>query len=143
VERGKELKGRLAISTDMCFPFLFSNAAGDGRSEGSMGCSAGYDTLCIGADGMAYPCHLLHDIPLGNVLDTGLKSIWNGSAALNDMRLVRKEDMSGACQECRFAPGACRGGCRAAAYLEYGDLREKDPTCFVSLIDGKRSIINR
>lgn len=138
VERGKELEGKLAISTDMCFPFLFSNSGTEGRSNGSMGCSAGYDTLCIGADGMAYPCHLLHDIPLGNIMNMGLKAIWNGASALKSMRLVRKEDMHGACRECRFAPGACHGGCRAAAFLEYGDLREKDPTCFISLMDGGR-----
>lgn len=135
VERGSELKDRLTISTDMCFPFLFSNAMVPGLSEGSMGCSAGYDTLCIGADGMAYPCHLLHDFPLGNVMEMDLRALWKDSPVLKDLRHTRKEDMSGQCRECRYAPGICHGGCRAAAYLEHGDLWEKDPTCFISSLD--------
>jgi radical SAM protein with 4Fe4S-binding SPASM domain len=143
VERGRELKERLSISTDMCFPFFFSNAPLQWPSSGLMGCSAGYDTLCIGANGTAYPCHLLRDFPLGNVVDRGLKKIWGESSILNRLSLLRKEDMTGACRECQYAPGTCRGGCRAAAFLESGDVLEKDPTCFVELIKGEHMPENR
>jgi radical SAM protein with 4Fe4S-binding SPASM domain len=147
VEKGKELKGRLAISTDMCFPFLFSSPPAENVPEGSMGCAAGQDTLCIGADGTAYPCHLLRDFPLGNVMESGLSPIWESSGTLQQLRTLSKKDMTGSCSTCRFAPGLCHGGCRAAAYLEYGDLRAVDPTCFRTLADGsptyKEGMISR
>lgn len=135
VEKGKELRGRLEISGDMCFPFLFSSPRKGMSTSGSMGCSAGYDTLCIGADGIAYPCHFLHDFPLGDLTETSLMSLWKNSPALRDMRNVRKQDMAEPCHSCQFAPGACRGGCRAAAYLVSGDLRGMDPTCFKSVME--------
>jgi radical SAM protein with 4Fe4S-binding SPASM domain len=135
VKRGEELRDKLAISTDMCFPFLLSPPVA-GRSPGeSMGCSAGNDTLCIGADGTAYPCHFLHDFPLGKLPGEPLDRIWKKSPVLEGLRSLRKQDMAGECRECGYAPVPCRGGCRAAAYLADGDIRGKDATCFKTLID--------
>lgn len=139
VDKGKELMGRLAISTDMCFPFLLSDNPLENVSGGPMGCSAGLDTLCIGADGTVYPCHLLRDMPLGNIQDTSLKSLWKDPPALRELRDLQKKDMKEPCRSCRFAPYPCVGGCRAAAYLEHGDLRAMDPTCFVSMPGSKIS----
>lgn len=139
VEKGSELNDRLSISTDMCFPFLFSKPGTTGVSQGHMGCSAGSDTLCVGADGTAYPCHMLRDFPLGNVLEKGINAIWNNSPTLNDLRRLRKEDMAMPCRNCRYAPEICHGGCRAAAYLVRGDLRESDATCFILLAERRGS----
>lgn len=135
VKKGKELQGQLDIATDMCFPFLFSRPADHVPAFGRMGCSAGDNTLCIGADGTAYPCHFLHDFPLGNVLEMDIGSIWNDSPILRDMRALRKQDMADPCRSCDYAPGACQGGCRAAAYLVSGDLHGMDPTCFKSTMN--------
>jgi radical SAM protein with 4Fe4S-binding SPASM domain len=139
VDKSKELKGRLAISTDMCFPFLFASAPVRTNSDGRMGCSAGLDTLCIGADGTAYPCHLLRDMPLGNILDMGIRSLWKDPPALRELRDLQKKDMKEPCHSCRFAPHPCVGGCRAAAYLEHGDLRAMDPTCFIQISGANNS----
>jgi radical SAM protein with 4Fe4S-binding SPASM domain len=138
VARGVELEDRLAIATDMCFPFLFSPPPEMASSGGSMGCSAGHDTLCVGAEGTVYPCHFLHDFPLGNLMDTDLIALWNKSPVLKNIRNIRKQDMTGACSHCPYAPDPCRGGCRAAAYLVYGDMKAMDPTCFRSPV-GDRS----
>ena len=137
IERSKELKEKMMVSSEMCFPFLLeapTNGEGSG-DEGHMGCSAGEDTLCIGADGTAYPCPFLHDFPLGNVMEQGVKELWHGSAMLQSLRSLKKQDMKGPCKSCRYAPSICGGGCRAAAYFEYGDLAASDPTCFKGLLE--------
>ncbi len=132
VKRGNELQAKLTISTDMCFPFLFSPPPPHSSLRGHMGCSVGQDTLCIGAEGTVYPCHFLHDFPLGNLMDNDLKPIWNKSHVLQSLRNMKKQDMSGECRHCTYAPDLCNGGCRAAAYLVHGDLKGVDPTCFKS-----------
>lgn len=134
VDRGNTLQDRLDISTDMCFPFLFSPPPPNSKSTGHMGCSVGQDTLCIGAEGTVYPCHFLHDFPLGNLMDTDLKSLWKKSRVLQSLRDMQKQDMSGKCRLCAYAPDLCNGGCRAAAYLVHGDLKATDPTCFRSIV---------
>ena len=134
VDRGRTVQDKLDISTDMCFPFLFSPPPPNAKSTGHMGCSVGQDTLCIGAEGTVYPCHFLHDFPLGNLMDTDLKSLWKKSRVLQSLRDMQKQDMSGECRLCAYAPDLCNGGCRAAAYLVHGDLKATDPTCFRSIV---------
>jgi mycofactocin biosynthetic radical S-adenosylmethionine protein MftC len=129
-DRSRELSGRISISTESTFLFLLEPPIGDKVNDGPMICSAGYDELSIGADGTAYPCPFLHDFPLGNLLSDSLELIWHESPILNEMRLLSKKQMTGACSTCRFAPKYCRGGCRAAAYLTYGHLNASDPLCF-------------
>lgn len=130
VKRSGELRGRMAISTSMCFPFLISPPDGERYSGDSMGCAAGHDTLCVGADGTVYPCHFLHDFPLGKLPRDRVESIWRRSPALEELRSLRKQDMAGDCGVCEYAASVCRGGCRAAAYLGHGDIRATDITCF-------------
>lgn len=136
VERSRDLKGQLNVSTDTCFFFLLEPPPVTVCSNGPMGCSAGYDTLSIGADGTAYPCPFLHDFPLGNLMNCSLNDLWRDSPVLTVLRSLQKEDMDHSCRNCPYSPTLCRGGCRAAAYLEHGDLRAADPTCFLCLSDG-------
>jgi len=128
--RSKELGGQLIISGDTTFGFLVERPPVDVCCDGSMGCRAGHDTLSIGPDGMAYPCPFLQDFPLGNLLQRSLKRVWNEAPILRTLRQLKKQDLGEPCKGCRYAPKVCRGGCRAAAYLEYGDLRAADPNCF-------------
>jgi radical SAM protein with 4Fe4S-binding SPASM domain len=135
-ERSRELAGRISISTESTFLFLLDPPAGDEAADGPMVCSAGQDELSVGADGTVYPCPFLHDFPLGNLLSDSLERIWHESPVLNGLRRLRKTEMTGACRSCRFAPGVCRGGCRAAAYLACGRLDGSDPLCFKDLPEG-------
>lgn len=134
MEKGKELDGRLLISSDSCFPFLFDRPARP-RKDGPIGCAAGNTTLCIGADGTAYPCPFLRDFPLGNVLKTPIKQLWNESTVLKTLRGIRKKDVGEPCRSCRYSPKPCGCGCRAAAYMETGDLLAADCTCFMPLLN--------
>jgi radical SAM protein with 4Fe4S-binding SPASM domain len=134
IEKSKELAGKINISTESTFLFLLDRPTISNSADGAMICSAGYDELSIGANGVVYPCPFLHDFPLGNLFDDSLASIWHESAALNELRGLKKMAMAGPCQTCEYAPEHCRGGCRAAAYFNCGNLRGSDPLCFKDLL---------
>jgi len=130
----KKLEGKMTVSTETSFSWLLNEAVrspGCGPDSGPMGCSAGYDTLSIGADGMAYPCPFLHMFPLGKIMREGLRGIWYKSSLLNRVRTIQKPEMAEPCRSCGHAPVHCRGGCRASAYLATGDLLAADPNCFL------------
>jgi len=130
--RKKELEGRLLVSTETTFPETFGKNHEQVCVQASMGCRAGYDTLSIGADGTAYPCPFLHQFPLGNFLRTPFKTLWNKAPALRMLRGLTKQQLANPCKSCMHAPHVCKGGCRAAAYLESGDILSADPNCPVS-----------
>lgn len=134
VEQSRRLEGRLNISTETCFPFLLEPPPAETYSNGPMGCSAGYDILSIGADGTCYPCPFLHDFPLGNLMSSSLRYLWREAPVLQTLRTLQKQDIGEPCKNCPYSPLLCRGGCRAAAYLEYGDLQAGDPTCFQPIV---------
>lgn len=131
--RSKELEGRLNITTETTFAHLLEQAPPNSCPDGPMGCSASYDTLSIGANGIVYPCPFLQDFPLGNLLEKPLDYIWYESPTLRILRTITKRNMGEPCRSCPYAPHLCRGGCRAAAYLAHGDLLAADPTCFKNI----------
>jgi mycofactocin biosynthetic radical S-adenosylmethionine protein MftC len=130
VKRSRDLKGQMNVSTETCMSFLLEPPPANVCNEGPMGCSAGYDTLSIGADGTAFPCPFLHNFPLGNLMDMPIQYIWRENPILNILRNIQKHDLSEPCRSCQYAPSICRGGCRAAAFLENGSLFAPDPNCF-------------
>ncbi len=132
----EDLDGQLLISSESCFPFLFDRPARS-RKDDPVGCAAGNTTFCIGADGTAYPCPFLRDFPLGNIRKDTIKQLWNQSSVLKNLRGIRKKDVGEPCRSCRYSPEPCGCGCRAAAYLETGNLLAADGTCFMPLIDKK------
>jgi radical SAM protein with 4Fe4S-binding SPASM domain len=138
VERRRELKGKLGIHVETCFPFLLDSTPKAMPLDGWMGCAAGYDTLCLGADGTLYPCPFLRDFSLGNIRGSKLADIWRTDAVIRSLGSMKKSDMGKPCSECHYAPVPCGGGCRAAAYLEHGDLKAVDPRCFKHLFDSSR-----
>jgi radical SAM protein with 4Fe4S-binding SPASM domain len=137
----RKLSGQIRISTESTFLFLFEPPVESRSDDGTMICSAGFDELSIGADGTAYPCPFLHDFPLGNLLSEPLERIWRQSPILNEMRMLKKSRMKGACSTCLFAPMYCHGGCRAAAYLTSHRLDGPDPLCFKELLETSDSIV--
>ncbi|MBK8256951.1 MAG: radical SAM protein [Polyangiaceae bacterium] len=132
VRRQQELLGILAIATDGGFPFLWNSSKPSDAydpSDDTMGCSAGYDTISIGADGTAYPCPFLETLPLGNVVTTPIQEIWARAPVLHALRNLTKSAFDEPCRSCTYAPEMCHGGCRAAALLAHGSLVAPDPTC--------------
>ncbi len=141
VERQKGLKDTMGIHIETCFPFLFDNAPKAMPRDGWMGCAAGYDALCLGADGTIYPCPFLRDLSLGSIRQSKLIDVWRTDAMISSLGSLRKSDMGRPCRSCDYAPGPCRGGCRAAAYLEHGDLKAVDPHCFLPMLKRRRQVV--
>lgn len=122
-------RGQIQIAMESCFAFLLDPPPDGAPADAPMGCSAGHDTLSIGADGQAYPCPFLHDLPLGNLLEVPLRELWQRSPRFAPLRTLSKQQMGEPCRSCAYAPDLCRGGCRAAAYLHTGYLAAADPCC--------------
>ncbi|MDD5312206.1 MAG: radical SAM protein [Dehalococcoidia bacterium] len=103
---------------------LYCLVAPDDMHNGAL-CSVGNNALTIMPDGTVYPCRRL-PIPIGNILEDGLFSIWYQSEVLWDIR--NPANLKGKCGQCNLMTH-CRG-CRAVAYAVTGDYLAEDPQCW-------------
>ena len=87
-------------------------------------CEAGRHLLALLADGTVMPCRRL-PIPVGNVLETDLCTIWRTAPTL---QALREETVPSDCEGCRYAE-SCRGGARCIAYAKTGRWDLRDPDC--------------
>ena len=93
--------------------------------QGSSG--AGKTTLSVGADGNAYPCHMLQapGYCMGNLLHNSLDAIL-ASPVRRELESATVENIDG-CSLCDYRY-LCGGGCRARAAIVDGP-HTKDPYC--------------
>jgi radical SAM protein with 4Fe4S-binding SPASM domain len=89
------------------------------------GCIAGFGCLAVDANGDVFPCPRL-PIIIGNVLSDSIEKIFVESKVLN--RLRNRNLLKGKCGKCLLKLSC--GGCRAAAFGEYGDMMREDPGCW-------------
>ncbi|MBU0929008.1 MAG: radical SAM protein [Spirochaetes bacterium] len=132
--------GAMGVFTESAMPFLLESecacACGGARPVASpagdapVGCSAGRDGIYIGSDGTAYPCPFFKDFALGSLVDSSLSDIWADAPFLGRLRRMTAADLDGACGDCERLGASCFGGCRAAAWLDTGDLFGADPICY-------------
>jgi len=98
---------------------------GKGHPGGSSrGCLAGMGILFVGHQGDVFPCGYL-PVNCGNVLESSLEEIWQGSEDLARMRDTSK--LQGKCGACGYRE-VC-GGCRARAYAATGNYMAEEPFC--------------
>lgn len=86
--------------------------------------------LGINANGDVAPCDGLLDckeLILGNIREKSLNEIWN-HPLMKKLREIKPEEIKGVCQKCKYL-SFCMGGCRARAYLEYGNFKAPNPLC--------------
>lgn len=107
---------------------------GDGVSQlqlKMLPCGAAKTQCAIMANGWVVPCNKFTSYHCGNVRDDSFLNIWNG-LQMGKLRALAQKPTSEAhgCDECRYNP-VCAGGCRAEAYLHYGDIEAPDPGCSV------------
>ncbi|MDD3147139.1 MAG: radical SAM protein [Candidatus Riflebacteria bacterium] len=109
-----------------CAPQYAQIRAEMGRDPGSRGrsCMAGNGFVFVSWRGDVKPCGYF-DLVVGNVRETPLKEIYQGSHELKEMRTP--EMFSGVCGVCRF--NKICGGCRARAYAVHGSYTATDPNC--------------
>ncbi len=90
-------------------------------------CPAGIISISITPTGEVFPCPYF-PISCGNILKESLKKIWNNNTLLNKLR--DDNFLSEKCKVCKFKD-SCRGGCRALAFIEFGDINYEDPLCWL------------
>jgi len=103
------------------------------------GCIPGHIELFVNAFGDIYPCTMLQQFKLGNILKDNIKEVWSNSKVLNDLR--NRQNLKGCCGICDLK-GLC-GGCRATAFGLKRDIFEEDPYCPKKFMNRKIKIINK
>ncbi len=116
-ERLRELEGEPKNA-----PTVRLSGTGDGRG-----------IIFIGHDGEVYPSGFL-PVPLGNIRDESLKSIYTTNPLLVGLRDPSK--LKGRCGACEYA--AVCGGSRSRAYAEFEDPYQEDPACIYVPQGGSR-----
>ena len=89
-------------------------------------CSGGNFVLTVKADGSVQPCPFLDDLPLGNVHETDLFTIWR--RRYEKPELLEFKSTPEECQDCTYR-SVCGGGCRASSRLLHGTWRHRDQRC--------------
>lgn len=91
----------------------------------TINCGVGTYSLVIKSNGDVVPCPAFgRKVLLGNVRDQSLKSIWNDSPVLNQLRTLDAQNHP-VCGTCEFLE-YCRGGCIANVCLATGTIDVHD-----------------
>jgi radical SAM protein with 4Fe4S-binding SPASM domain len=141
-------KGRMSLFMESAMPFLLEQPCscgchGDGTNDfgahgdSLVGCSAGRDSLYVGSDGTAYPCPFFKDFPLGDLTHSSLVDVWADAPFLWKLREMTAADLAGECGACEYLGTVCFGGCRAAAWLDSGDVLGSDPICYKKALEAE------
>ena len=109
------------------------------KNRGTVKCAIGDVEISISHDGVVYPCHLIHveEFAAGNIRETHIKDIYEGSPALKASRELVVSERPG-CSECPVRL-LCGGACRARAYYLEGDINAADRFCeyeFKGILEG-------
>ncbi|MBF0566104.1 MAG: radical SAM protein [Nitrospirae bacterium] len=117
-----------------CAPHIYRimHQAGMHIPAGTRGCLAGRAYMRIDNHGNVTPCPYM-PTPLGNVRQTHLSGIWNGSG---DLTTLRNGTYKGRCAACEYTE-IC-GGCRARALAHSNDFMEEDSLCKYEPCGGKK-----
>ena len=91
-------------------------------------CSAGDTLLALQPDGTLLPCRRL-PVPLGNVMKTTLRRIYEEHPLLGELRDDSK--VADGCQSCDHAR-QCGGGLRCLSHALCGDPFVADPGCWLA-----------
>ena len=93
-------------------------------------CGVGRKVIFVDADGTVYPCpnHVRPEHACGNLADTGLAELVNGSPVMQAMRQQYGVDRYTRCRACPFRYW-CAGDCRGEVLASCGDPLEPSPHC--------------
>ncbi len=94
------------------------------------GCKAGIHSIGIESDGTVKACPSLPTAPYagGNVRDTRLEELWEGSDRVRFARDRTADELWGFCKTCYYAE-TCRAGCSWTAHCTLG-RRGNNPFCY-------------
>ena len=88
-------------------------------------CGMGKNVLSIEANGIVYPCQLMHHekFKLGDLNNQSLEQIW-----INSPYQDHSVDLIEGCKSCELKY-ICSAPCRARAFYVLGSIYKKDPLC--------------
>lgn len=100
-------------------------------------CGAGRLTCSVDPRGDVYPCPFTIDpaMVVGNIKERPLSRLWREAELFHQIRT----DEPDACKGCRTYR-RCRGGCRGASYLRFGNWNMPDPECIRGEVSDKVSV---
>ena len=84
----------------------------------------------VDANGDVAPCDGLFNYKnfiLGNIRKDSLEKLWNHHL-MKKLRKIKPNDLKGVCRKCQHL-SFCMGGCRARAFIEYGNFESSNPLC--------------
>lgn len=119
----EEITQNISFSINLDLPY---SVLLNGRKDKiKASCPAALTELVIFSNGDVSPCC---EIPImgGNLRNKTISEIWNNSKVFNDFR--NRNLIKGKCQDCNFIKNC--GGCRANAYIKYGDYLQGDDVCW-------------
>ena len=92
------------------------------------GCGCVFSRLDVLHDGTIVPCHVLHRLPLGNILTDDLGEVWRTHPTLRALRERRSIPMTEVpgCETCDWA-AFCNGSCPGLAHEMTGDFNRANP----------------
>ncbi len=100
------------------------------KLENNKGNRSGIAIMNMDWHGNVYPDQFSRFMPLGNILESSLQSIWvEGNEALQQLR-KKHTYLNERCQSCCWL-SVCGGNLRARAYMTTGDLWGDDPGCYL------------
>ena len=102
---------------------IYTCEIGSFSGKSLAGCLAGINILSVTSTGDITICTKI-PYNFGNIRKDSLIEIWRGNEVLEK---IRERHFNGKCSNCKNI-SIC-GGCRAAAYNEYGDILAEDPLC--------------
>ena len=112
--------------------FLGMLEAGEtAKGKTMLPCGAAKTACSITADGWVIPCNKFTGYRCGSLREDSFINIWNGQM-MNRLRSLATKPTSEStgCSSCGYN-GVCAGGCRAEAFLHFGDIEAPDPGCAV------------
>jgi radical SAM protein with 4Fe4S-binding SPASM domain len=89
-------------------------------------CSGGNFVLTVKVDGSVQPCPFISDIPLGNIAETDIWTIYR--ERFSKPALVEFKSTPDECRPCAYK-SVCAGGCRAGNKAVYGSYARRDGRC--------------
>jgi len=90
-----------------------------------LGCRGGRIYCAVLANGNVVACKMLPYIIAGNIYKKSLKNIWKDN---KNWKIWRSDNLPKKCQHCKYGY-ACRGGCKAISFYEYGKTDLPDSRC--------------
>jgi radical SAM protein with 4Fe4S-binding SPASM domain len=89
-------------------------------------CSGGNFVLTVKADGSVQPCPFVHDLPLGDLREQDIWTIYRRRFESSDLRILKS--LPEECRGCTYA-SVCGGGCRAGQRALLGSYARRDARC--------------